>query len=395
MRILLLTFYFKPDLSAGSFRAAALVDAIVKQLPENGSIDVITSLPNRYKTFSVDAPEIENSGAVTIHRVPVAAHKSGLLDQSRSFLEFSRSVFRLVANKDYDLIFATSSRLMTAVLAAAISSRKKTPLYLDIRDIFVDTIGDVLPIYLSLITRPLFGFMERFAIKRAAKVNLVSPGFEQYFSSRYKDKHFSFFTNGIDDEFIEVSRCKATSKTASRGVLKVLYAGNIGEGQGLHEILPELAARMYGKLFFQLFGDGGRKEILKSRLESRQIDNVVLSPPLSRDELIKEYQDADVLFLHLNDYDAFRKVLPSKIFEYAAVGKPIWAGIAGYSAEFVRSEISNAAVFNPCDSDDAVQSFDSLTLEYRYREKFIAKYGRREIMEKMAQEMINLLKEEN
>jgi len=32
--------------------------------------------------------------------------------------------------------------------------------------------------------------------------------------------------------------------------------------------------------------------------------------------------DADVLFLHLNAYKAFEKVLPSKIFEYAATGRP-------------------------------------------------------------------------
>ena len=46
----------------------------------------------------------------------------------------------------------------------------------------------------------------------------------------------------------------------------------------------------------------------------------------------------DVLFLHLNDYSAFRKVIPSKIFEYAATGKPIVAGVSGYAAEFLRHE---------------------------------------------------------
>jgi hypothetical protein len=32
--------------------------------------------------------------------------------------------------------------------------------------------------------------------------------------------------------------------------------------------------------------------------------------------LIKEYIKTDVLFLHLNYYGAFQKVLPSKFFEY-------------------------------------------------------------------------------
>ena len=56
--------------------------------------------------------------------------------------------------------------------------------------------------------------------------------------------------------------------------------------------------------------------------------------PVSRSDLFDEYKNADVLFLHLNDYAAFRKVLPSKIFEYAATGKPILAGVAGYMQNF-------------------------------------------------------------
>ena len=54
MRILLLSFYFRPDLSAGSFRATALVDALLKAHP-GVEIDVVTTLPNRYSAFSPDA----------------------------------------------------------------------------------------------------------------------------------------------------------------------------------------------------------------------------------------------------------------------------------------------------------------------------------------------------
>ena len=83
---------------------------------------------------------------------------------------------------------------------------------------------------------------------------------------------------------------------------------------------------------------------------------------MKRDELIKIYQSADILFLHLNDYDAFKKVLPSKLFEYGALGKPIWAGVAGHAAEFIKENITNAAVFSPCNVNDAVKSFESLEM---------------------------------
>lgn len=100
---------------------------------------------------------------------------------------------------------------------------------------------------------------------------------------------------------------------------------------------------------------------------------------------------ADVLFLHLNDYAAFRKVLPSKLFEYAAMGKPILAGVAGYPADFIKSEIGNAAVFPPCDVEAAMRAFESLDLRCTHREVFVGKYARRNIMRALATDILRRL----
>ena len=174
-------------------------------LIQGSQIDLVTTLPNRYNTFSQDAPELENRFGLKIRRIALPPHQSGIVDQSKAFLSFSRQALKLVEKREYDLVFATSSRLMTAVLGAWISGKKQVPLYLDIRDIFVDTIKDVLPRCLALIAKPVFSFLERWTVKRAVRINLVSKGFVGYFSSRYPEKEFSYFTNGIDDEFIAAS----------------------------------------------------------------------------------------------------------------------------------------------------------------------------------------------
>jgi glycosyltransferase involved in cell wall biosynthesis len=117
---------------------------------------------------------------------------------------------------------------------------------------------------------------------------------------------------------------------------------------------------------------------------------VVLAPPISRAELVQAYQQADVLFLHLNDYDAFRKVLPSKLFEYGALGKPIWAGVAGYSASFIMENLDNAEVFSPCDVAGAVEAFEKLRIVDEPREQFIARFARNAIMDEMARDLVTL-----
>ena len=112
MNILFLSFYYQPDLSAGSFRNTALVKALLAQLPKDSRVDVITTLPNRYSTFSATALEYEEADGVRIHRIALPSHQSGMLDQSKAFLSFSRQASRLTAGKEYDLVYASSSRLM-------------------------------------------------------------------------------------------------------------------------------------------------------------------------------------------------------------------------------------------------------------------------------------------
>lgn len=386
MRILVLSFYYQPDLCAGSFRCTALIEELKKY--SNCEIDIITTLPNRYASFSADAQKKEKKENVTIHRVALPSHKSGMADQIKAFFNYYCEARQIVANKKYDIVYATSSRLFTAFLGARIANKKRLPLYLDIRDIFVDTIKDVLSPKIALFAKPVFSLIEKYTFKRAQRINLVSRGFKQYFSQRYPETDYRWYTNGIDKEFLEVESMEYTDLIQPK-ILQVTYAGNIGEGQGLHNILPKLAKMLEGRVEFNVIGDGGRKAQLEDALTLADVSNVKLSPPVNRNELIACYQKADILFLHLNDYPAFKKVLPSKIFEYGAMGKPIWAGVSGYAAEFLNAEVENSAVFEPGNHQQAFQLLDSLDMALTKRENFITKYSRENIMSKMAKDIVD------
>jgi glycosyltransferase involved in cell wall biosynthesis len=389
LKILILSFYYQPDLSAGSFRTTALVQALLERLPDDAQIEVITTMPNRYSSFTAKVPELEQSDRLTIRRIPLPAHQSGMLDQSKGFLAYAFSTLRLVRGQKYDLVYATSSRLMTAVLGSFIARWQRSRLYLDIRDIFVDTIDDVLSKKVIFAVRPVISGLERFALKRAQKVNLVSEGFLDYFRQRYPQLSYSLYTNGVDPEFINAFQAgEGKTAVSSDKPITVLYAGNMGEGQGLHAIIPNLAKKMDGRVRFRLIGDGGRRAELERAILASGSRNVEVLDPVSRGRLVEEYRKADVLFLHLNDYDAFKKVLPSKIFEYAATGKPIWAGVGGFSAQFLKREVDNAAVFEPCDVDGAERSFSRLNLISVSRRNFVRRFSRESISRDMAGDIL-------
>jgi glycosyltransferase involved in cell wall biosynthesis len=387
MRLLFITFYFPPDLSAGSFRATALVDALLERAPRDTQIDVVTTAPNRYRTFAHQASEVERRPGVEIRRVALPAHRSDMLGQARAFATFARAVRRHTAGTRYDLVLATSSRLMTAALAASVARRIDARLYLDLRDIFADTIGDLLPQPMGWPARALFDRVERWTIGQASHVNLVSRGFETYFRDRYPSQDFSFVTNGIDEEFVRAAPTVPAPDRAS-GIAHIVYAGNIGEGQALHRILPGFAQRLRGRAHFPVIGDGGRRSVLETAISG--LDNVELRSPMPRAQLLEVYRSADVLFLHLGAVPAFEKVLPSKLFEYAALGKPVLAGVAGYAADFIRSEIDNAGVFEPTDAEGAVRAFDALHLHTAPRPRFLAKFARSALSRELADDVLRV-----
>jgi glycosyltransferase involved in cell wall biosynthesis len=387
VRILFLTFYFRPDLSAGSFRATALVQALRERLAPGDCIDVVTTEPNRYRLFEAGASSDTEEAGVEIHRISLPPHASDMLGQARAFRRFASEAKRISHGRKYDLVYATSSRLMTAALGAHLARRARAPLYLDIRDLFVDTIGDILPGALAGPARVFFSQIERYTMSRAETVNLVSRGFESYFTARYPRTRLTWFTNGVDEEFLAAAPAGAAPRPAGQR-LRVLYAGNIGEGQGLHAIVPGIAQRLRDRADIVVIGDGGRRSELLAAISDAGVHNVELRPPVKRAQLLEEYRNADVLFLHLNDHPAFERVLPSKIFEYAALGKPVWAGVAGFSAAFLREEVDNAAVFAPCDVDGALREFESLRIADEPRVKFIQKFSRSGIMRSMADDVL-------
>ena len=387
LKILVLSFYYPPDLAAGSFRTEAMVKALREQYGDRVFIDVLTTQPNRYHSYHEVGQACETSPGMRIRRISLPDHQSGFLDQAKAFFYYAWGVNKATRGRKYDVILATSSRLMTAALGRLIARKLRIPLYLDIRDIFVENLPEMLPFGVGRPLSKCFALIEKWTIKGARKVSLVSAGFLPYFTTRYPSVDYSIYTNGVDDLFL--TSLESCSGTASTSPLRIVYAGNIGAGQGLHHVIPELAARLGGKATFKIIGDGGAVEALRTALKEHDAERYVeLCLPVPRAELVGIYEQADVLFLHLNSYSSLKSVLPSKLFEYAAMGKPIWAGLDGYSADFVLEQIENAAVFPPCDTERALEALAGLTLAYCPRAGFKRLYARDATMRAMVEDVI-------
>ena len=80
------------------------------------------------------------------------------------------------------------------------------------------------------------------------------------------------------------------------------------------------------------------------------------------------------------------------IVELATFDKTILAGVSGYSAKFIKDEIKNSFVFNPCDFKSLVdfllnyESTDSID-----RSEFVQKFKRTNINNNMASSILTYL----
>jgi hypothetical protein len=383
LKILFLTFYFAPDLCAGSFRNTPLARKLSELLTDDDCIDVLTTVPNRYRSYTADYKNEERKGNLTIKRIAIPPHSNNFTGQMRSFVNYYKSVLKEIKGKRYDLVFASSSRLFTASLGARAAAAVKAPLYLDIRDIFTETMNEVIGnrlIRYSLI--PVLEKIEAYTFSRASHINLVSEGFAAHFE-KFRQASLTFYTNGIDDEFLTE---KADEPSHNRLHL-ITYAGNIGEGQGLEKIIPAAAQRLVNYRF-RIIGDGGTRKNLESEIGRLGLVNVEVIAPVSRPRLMEYYRESDYFFIHLNDYRAFEKVLPSKLFEYAAYNKPIIAGLSGFSKHFVENNVDNHILFIPGNAEDMVRKLNEYTYRTFRRTGFIEKYRRDVITAEMAASVI-------
>jgi glycosyltransferase involved in cell wall biosynthesis len=392
LKIVFFTFYYPPDLCAGSFRAIALAQALSKRMKNDDELHIITTHPNRYENHRVKASDIEVHGNIIIHRISVPSHKSGMFSQARTFVTYALASYKLCNKLNPDFLIGTTSRLMTGVLTGLSARKLGCKYFIDLRDIFSETISDIFSQknkLLGSISKKTFSLLERWLFNKATGVNVVSEGFPEYFQTMGIDtSNWSFFPNGVDKiftnlPFIENKRLKE--------ITTVLYIGNIGTGQGLENILPATAKYMGNKYQFLVIGGGGATSKLINTIKNNNVDNIEILAPIKREKLIKYYEDADILFVHLNDIPAFQRVLPSKIFEYAALRKPIVAGLSGYSAKFILDNVPYATIFNSGDVDgcvDAIKKAETLEIKDKNSDIFIEKFSLEKIMNKMAKHIL-------
>ena len=144
---------------------------------------------------------------------------------------------------------------------------------------------------------------------------------------------------------------------------KVLFAGNVGQAQGLYVILNAalLLKDNVPKIHFLVLGRGLKLDDLKRRAKELNLDNVHFLPAVDMEKVGSFLGFADALLIHLNSDPLFEITIPGKTQAYMAVGKPIIMGVSGDASNLV-SRADCGVCFEPEDSVALAEAAKGLML---------------------------------
>lgn len=353
MNILVLSQHYPPDLGAVAFR----MEAIVEELRANRhKVYVLAATPNRYKDYKIEDESIVKTDEI---RIEMKSNSKSIFLRIQGFFEFyikSIKQKKYYKDKEIDIVISTTPYVLEGLAGQKIAKYLNAKHLLDVRDLWPDT-----PIALGKIKKNgiiaiALRIVEKKLYKNTDHIIITSPGYEQHIKSIVRNKTIDIILNGIDDDFEKAFNDFITKNNIKNNsnFKTILYAGNIGIAQNLTTLIKAANILKEDNFRFQLIGSGTQLNEIKDMIYRYKLENIDIIPPVKREELFKYYFSADILYLQLFSSEYFNKVVPSKIFEYLLISKPIIYGLDGVSSEILNKYDETYYVV-PDDTDELVK----------------------------------------
>lgn len=356
LRILVITQFFTPDITAAAFRLADTATLLVR---EGHEVCVVTAEPHKGRAEG-DSGEHPLPDGLRIERCPIKPILgTGARAYTRHYLSFLRSSIARgwrIRRSGWrpDVVFASSPPLFTGLSGRIVAGLFRCPLVLDIRDVWPDSAVAAGQLAEDGFAYKIGRWLERYLYRKARHISCVANPMREYIVSQTKTP-VTVAYNGVwrDAASETLGRMSATVNERT-----LLYAGNLGHVQELNLLVTVFAAlRREGRLKawrLRLIGAGVQRDNLANQIaELDATEYISLEPPVSRKRVADEFARADALFLNLKRDRALEKTIPSKVFDYLVAARPIVAGLIGEGRDVLESTGANVC----CDpgSEDALR----------------------------------------
>jgi glycosyltransferase involved in cell wall biosynthesis len=241
-----------------------------------------------------------------------------------------------------DVVIATSPQFFAGWAGYPVARAHGAPFVLEIRDIWPDSITAVGALREGRIVHAL-GKLERALYDAADHIVAVGDGYKQNMvAKRVPAAKIDVITNGVDADLF-TPRPRDDELRARLGfspeTFVVTFAGTIGMASGLEVALGaahRLKQQGRDDVAFLLVGDGAVRAELEARARAEGLGNIVFTGLVARAELPDYLASSDACLVHFRKQALFGTILPSKLFEDAAMERPILLGFEGEARDLLK-----------------------------------------------------------
>jgi glycosyltransferase involved in cell wall biosynthesis len=317
--ILIISNYYPPEKGA----AANRIEQLALKLNQKGyEVSVISPLPNypkgelfpEYKgRFSV-TEKIQN---ITLKRLWIyPSNSSNIFKRIVSTLSFSTTLFfYLLFAKTPKKVIVQSPPLLLSFISVFTLWLKRKTIILNVSDLWPTAAIELQVLKKNSLSHKMLLFIERFIYKKATHIFGQSNEIITHIHSMFPEKKCFLYRNYPDhfvEDFLE-------DKDNSNEAIKLFYAGLLGVAQGVFELIQQLDLEN-DNIELHIFGDGAEKTQIVNYLNQNPKKKIFFHGMLERNVLHETLKDFDIALVPLKT--RIYGSVPSKIFEYSALGFP-------------------------------------------------------------------------
>lgn len=343
MRIGFVTQWFPPE------PGTVVPSAIAEGLHGAGhQVEVLTGFPNYPTGRVMDGYRVRpyqretTASGIPVHRAPLwPNHDSRAVARMANYLSFAAGASAVARARmprpDVWLVYSSPATAVLPVVRAL--RRHRAPYFLLVQDLWPDSVtgsGFVGGAAGSAVEGLLTRFCDA-SYRHAGGIGVISPGMRRVLVERgVPDGIVHDTPNWISDDHLLPGDAPDPQLRRDLGLPPGrlwMYAGNLGELQGLDALVEAFARRPEAQLV--LVGDGVARPRLEELATRLGADNVRFAGSVPTSEVGRWIAASDVQVVSLQDTPLLRVTMPSKVQGSLAATRPVLVHAAGDAAAVV------------------------------------------------------------
>lgn len=317
--ILIISNYYPPEKGAAANRIEQLA---LKLHQNNYRVSVVCPLGNYPKgelfpEYKGKFSATENRDNITLKRLWIYPSVSkNIFVRIFSVLSFSLCLLGyLLFRKTPKKVVVQSPPLLLSFLSVLVLSLKNKKIILNISDLWPLAAIELNAVKAGSFSHKVSLFMERFIYKKATVIIGQSEEIITHVKTLFPSKKAFLYRN-----FPDHKNNILALKTIENEPIKLFFAGLLGIAQGVSELCRQIDLKGLN-IELHLFGDGAEKAAIESLIADGKNPKIVYHGMMDRKALHETLQTFDIALVPLKT--RIYGSVPSKIFEYTALGFPV------------------------------------------------------------------------